>query len=173
MEDVFVLNSLNKEVSTQAFGNWFTFKPGQMKRMRREIGDFLIRERRGLGLIFVSEKLYEDKEYASSEEGKAELEARTQEGINNRVAQLNSQVSNLKSLQRDLEQKNMKVDPLSMATDGDLSAMEELHAFQVRTSDSDKKRLERVRKLEQQLKASAGAIANLSKPRPASEKEDE
>ena len=172
MEDVFVLNSLNKEVSTQAFGNWFTFKPGQMKRMRREIGDFLIRERRGLGLVFVSERLYEDKEYASSEEGKAELEQCTQAGINNRIAQLNSQVNNLKSLQRDLEQKNIKADPLSYATEGDLSAMEELHAFQVRSNDADKKRLERVKKLEQQLKAGNPALA-YTKPRPATEKEEE
>lgn len=172
MEDVMVLNALDKEVHVQAFGNHFSFKAGQIKRMRREIADFLCRERKNMGLVGLPAE-FEEPEYKLTEDGVKILEEKKLEGVRNRIAHLQWQVNNLKSLQRDLEMKNLKVDPLTMASDGDIQAMEELHQYQNKAQDNDKKRLDRIRELERKLKASSNALANYSKPRPETEKEDD
>lgn len=172
MDDLLVMNALDKEVHVQAFGNYFSFKAGQIKRLRREIGDFICRERKSMGLVGLPPE-FEEPEYKVSEEGKAILEQKKLEGVRNRIQHLQWQVNNLKSLQRDLEMKNMKVDPLTLATDGDIAAMEELHLYQAKAQDGDKKRVEKLRDLERKLKANQNALANYTKPRAEGEKEEE
>ncbi len=166
-QDVYVYNALNKAVTVQAFGNYFTFKPQQIKLMRGEIGEFIIKEKAYLGLVGLSQE-FEDPEYKQSEAGQAALEEKRQEGVNRRIQALQAQVHNLThSLAQDLNQAEMKIDVLTQATKGDLAAMEELRGFQVAREDEEKQKLERVRILERQLRANTATA-----PAAASRKEE-
>lgn len=162
-KDVYILNALDKDVHTKVFGNHFTFKAGQVKRMRGEIGDFIAKERGYLGLVAVSDK-FDDPEYKTTEAGQAELEAKKREGKEKRAQHLQWQVHNLQvSLRQDLDNANIKADTLSFATKGDLDAMDELATLQRAEADEAKARLQRARELERKLKASANALANAKK----------
>jgi hypothetical protein len=112
LKDVLVMNALDKEVSVQALGNWFTLKPGQVKRFRSEIGNFMIREKRYMGLVGLPDE-FEEPEYKTSEDGIRILEEKKNEGVRNRIQHLQAQINNLQvSLRRDLEMKNIKADVL-------------------------------------------------------------
>jgi arginyl-tRNA synthetase len=157
-KEIYIMNALDKEVTTQAFGNHFSFKPGQIKRMRQSLGDFLSREKGYMGLVEVSERLYDDKEYRDSEEGQREISAKREEGINKRVSHLQKVIHNLQvSLRQDLDQADIKADTYAFASDGEIQAMEELHKYQVRHEDANKARIEKARNLERKLKSSSNA----------------
>jgi hypothetical protein len=160
VKDLYIYNPLAKEIHTKAFGNHFSFKPGAIKRMRGEIGDFLAREKAYMGLVGLSDA-FDDPSYKESEEGKSELEAAKRKAVENRSRFLQAQVNNLQiSLRQDLDAKNNKSETMANATDGDLSAMEELRDLQIQKKDESKIRLERARQLERQLKANSDALAN-------------
>lgn len=141
--DIFIYNPLEKEVKCKAFGNWFNFAPGKYKLMRHEFASWLAQEKKYLGLVTLGEE-FSDPAYVSTEEGKTALEAKRQEGINNRVRHLKAQVDNLNhSLINDLRAKDMTVDPntaFNYATDGDLEAMDELFTYQKAQKDKSKER---------------------------------
>lgn len=163
MQDTYIYNALSKEVVFKALGNHFTMKPGQIKRFNSDIGDFIAKEKGYLGLVALDER-FDDPEFKASDEGKALLEERRIDGVNRRVAHLKMIADNLLiSLKQDLEIKNMKVDPLALASPGEQSAMEELVSMQRQGKDDEKKKLEQMRALERQLKANSTAAANSKK----------
>jgi hypothetical protein len=152
VEDRYVLNALDKEVHVKAFGNHFSFKPGQIKRFSKDIGDFLTKEKGYLGLVGLPSD-FDSLDFQNSDEGKAILETKKQEGVRARIRVLEQQVYNLQvSLRQDLEIKNIKADPYIFASDGDVAAMEELAKLQREGKDEDKAKIERLRQLERDLK---------------------
>lgn len=169
MEDTYILNATDKEVHTKAFGNHFTFKSGEVKRMSENMGSFIAEQKGYLGLVSVPESLsdhnivvHEDKtmRYRETPEGQALLVSRKQAGIDKRVAFLTGQVHNLKvSIAEDLAGQEMKIDPFLLATKGDEEAMEELASYQNQAEDEIKARTERLKKLDRKLVSHSSAAA--------------
>jgi hypothetical protein len=163
IQDVLILNALDKAVHTVAFGNHFNLKPGQMKMFRGEIGAFLDSNKGYMGLIAVPSEL-SDPEYANSEEGKALLAQKKQEGVNRHVNHLTQVVNNLQvSLRGDLESKNIKAPIETQATDGELSAMEALIHYQREQKDQSKERSEKARIRLRQIQAAQNSLVNQQK----------
>lgn len=173
MEDVYIYNPTDKAVHTQAFGNHFTFKKGEIKRMNGPIGEFIAENKGYLGLVPVPESLSDYNRieveiegqqkvmlYRETPEGAALLKQKSQEGINKRVAHLNWQVRNLKtSIAEDLAGQEMKIDPFLLATPGDEAAMEELAIYQNHAEDKMKERVERLKKMDRKLSQQSSAAA--------------
>lgn len=161
--DVLIYNALDKDVRVQAFGNWFTFKPDQIKRMRGPIGNFLHLNKGYMGLIQIQDS-FEDPVYRDSEEGKEALRGKKQEGIDRRVQFLSQQIHNLQvSLRQDLDKSNIKVDTHSMATDGDMDAMEELLQYQRSRADAQKEKAEKARVTLRRLQSAPSSAVNQDK----------
>jgi hypothetical protein len=162
-QDVLILNALDKNVHVVAFGNHFNMKPKQLKIFRGEIGQFLDSNKGYLGLIAVPSELSEP-EFRDSEEGKALLEKKTQEGITRHVQHLTQVVNNLQvSLRGDLDQKNIKAAIETQATEGELQAMEDLIHYQRAQKDEAKERSEKARVRLRQIQASQSATVNQKK----------
>lgn len=143
----YVMNCLAEDKLVQARGNWFTFKPKQLKQMEPHLAAFLGREKRYPGLVCLSDA-FEDPDYKNTPEGKAELANAEAEGIADFVEHLRQRVyNNQVSLRMDLETKNMKVDPLILASPGEKEAMELLSKYQKQKDDRDQIEVNRLKEL--------------------------
>ena len=146
-----IMNCTNEEQSVKALGNWFTFKPGQIKSMNEDIAKFIGEMRKENGLMILPESC-EDVEYRNSEEGKAELEKIKEEGVNHYVRALRALIyNNQVSLRQDLERADIKVDPAVFASEGELKAMELVAKYQKHKDDADQKKIDRVKELVKQV----------------------
>lgn len=147
-----VMNALDKEQTMVIGGNHFSFKPNQIKVIyNNDIAKFLTGQRAEYGFVPLPDE-FEDKAIQESEEGKAAiLEARKQ-GIEAYCRKLREQIFNLKvSLQRDLDQKNFKVDARVFASNGDLDALEELAKYNIAGEDAEQKKIDRIKQLEEKI----------------------
>jgi len=163
MDDTYILNALDKEVTFKALGNHFTLKPKQIKRFNKDMGDFIAKEKGQYGLVALDER-FDDPEFKLSEEGQAILAEREREGILKRVAHLKMIADNLLiSVRQDLNMSELKIDALSIASDGELAAMQELSQLQRQDNDKEKLRLEKARALERELQKSSNAPVNFQK----------
>lgn len=141
-----VMNCLDNHVSTQAQGKWFTFKPRELKMFYQpEIARFLGQMRGEEGLVevpdVVAEKDPKDPERIQF------LEDKRREGVNARLRKLEWQRHNLlTSLKFDIESKGMKMDPLILATKGDLAALKELNQLNGEVIRAQESTAEQVRK---------------------------
>lgn len=146
-----IMNASVETVHTVVFGNHFTLKPGQMKNFTDHVGKFMSIERRYLGLVGLPEQC-EDPEFLASPEGKAVVEAARKQGIENRCRHLRELVyNNQVSLKNDLDKANIKADPRAFASDGEIAAMQELVKYQVAKDDTEAKRVEEIKKLEEKI----------------------
>lgn len=125
----FVMNALATPINTQAHGKWFAWKPGQIKEIQNnDLAMFLTQNRGEEGLVGIDDHMMElDK---SDPENLAKfneyIEDRRKEGVQKRINKLDSIIRNLEqSLRFDLESKNIKSDPLSFASKGELQAYKE------------------------------------------------
>lgn len=159
-KDKMIFNALDKEVKVAAFGNQFTFKPYQMKRMRGDIGSFLEVQKGYQGIVAIDDA-FEDPEYAKSEVGAAALEEKKKEGVAKRIQHLEMQINNLRiSLRQDLDKVNIKADVNAFATKGDLAAMDELLSYQRLQLDASKERAEHARVAMRRLDSAQNALVN-------------
>lgn len=146
-----ILNASCETQHFKVFGNHFSLKPGQIKNFTDEIAKFIGYQRRDQGLVELPAE-YEEHEYMNSDAGKQRLLTFKAEGIKNRVLALRAVVyNNQVSLRQDLEKANMKIDPRVLASDGEVSAMEELAKYQDQGDDAAKNRLERIKELEKKI----------------------
>lgn len=121
----YIMNALSREVSTQAHGKWFKWAAGQIKEIQNEnLAMFLSSLRGEEGLVGVADATMElDR---SSSEFKDVIEHLRKEGVEKRINKLDSIINNLEqSLRYDLEKSNIKGDPLTYASKGELSAFKE------------------------------------------------
>jgi len=108
-----VLSTDIESVKVQAFGNWFEFKPGQVKNMQSDIAHFLTTDKKEYGFVSLPDSL-EDEERTSNVYKKAVAEANII-GRRNIVEKLSRMRHNIEvSMQRDLDMANIKADPLTM-----------------------------------------------------------
>lgn len=164
MKRSLVYNPTADEIKVQAYGNWFNFKSGQYKEVDADIAHFLTIDKAYLGLVGLPDFIIEEdpnrmdempsddivQDYRERKQA-AILEAKKL-GIERRVTYLKSIVTNLEvSLKRDLEQKNLKVDPHTMASKGELSAYRELAKYSQASQDDAAKQVEELKKLKEQI----------------------
>lgn len=142
-----VINCTKDEQQVKALGNWFTFKPGQIKILQDNIGRFLSLEKKQYGLMELPEA-FTDPDYAKSPEGIAIMEQVSQEGLRNYIDFHRKIVENNQvSLRRDLEQANIKADPATYASEGELASMRIVAKYAQMDDDAAQKRIEEVRAL--------------------------
>ena len=111
-----ILNANIKEVSVQAFGNWFTFKPGQKKNMDSKLVDFLAMQKKDMGFVSLPDICSEEPD---SPEAKAAVEAAIKQGRANVVAYCERMISNLEvSLQKDYDMANIKTNVTRIEGEG-------------------------------------------------------
>lgn len=142
----YVMNCLDTPVSTQAQGKWFSFKPREIKMFYQpEIARFMGQMRGEEGLVEIPDNIMEkEKDDITRIEY---IEGKRREGITARVQKLEWQKQNLlSSLRFDIEAKGMKVDPLILASKGDLAALRELNAIKGEVSRQQLNTAEQVRK---------------------------
>lgn len=158
--DTYIYNALDKEVHFKALGNHFTMRPGQIKRFNKDIGDFIAKEKSSYGLVALDNR-FEELEFKESEEGKVLLKQAKEQGLHNRLRYLKMIVDNFTiSLPQDLASAEMKVDHRTLASDGEIAAMEEMRQLQRVDNDKAKLKLEKVRALETQLQANKNSQVN-------------
>ena len=142
-----IFNATNEVQKTKALGNWFEFKPKQIKQMTDDIAHFLAVERGDLGLVGLPEEM-EDPEYRSSPEGKAALAEKEQQGIDKYIQALRAVIyNNQVSLRQDLDKANQKVDPAALASAGELQAMRIVAAYQSKKDDAEQKKVDEIKDL--------------------------
>lgn len=136
----FLMNALDKEQSIRAHGNWFTFKPKQIKMLRSSLVQFVIKSYRDQGFVEVDQTLAGDPAALATPEGKAALEEKVREGVTNYVDHLNKIVSNLTvSLKRDLDMANIKASPVAFATKQEKEAIREIEKYKkLKLADNNK-----------------------------------
>jgi hypothetical protein len=146
-----IYNTTNKEVHAVAFGNHFNIPAGKIKSFNDDIGDFLAKNKRYLGLVALPET-FDDMEYRASDEGKASLEEYRKQGIAHRVQYLESIKYNLLvSLKKDLDVADMKVDPKVFASPGEMAAMQELLEIKAKHEDANAEKVKQLEILEKKL----------------------
>lgn len=147
----FVYNAADEEHTVKAFGNYFNFKPKQLKQMNKDFAHFFASEKAYLGFISLGDE-FDDPEYKLTEEGRERLAEATKSGIANRVQFLRSLVqNNQESLKNDLRMANIDSDPAAHISDGELKALEQLGKYQASGEDEKQKRIDKVKELQAQL----------------------
>jgi hypothetical protein len=148
-----VLNATNEEVSVKVAGNWFSFKPGTKKNMNESIARFIQIDRKDSGLCVLPLEFEEDADFEKSAEGKAILEQLKADTIRQYLDKYKAVIyNNQVSLRQDLEQKNLKIDPAVMATEGEINALKIVAKYKVLEKDADQVKLEEVKKLLEETK---------------------
>ncbi len=144
----YIFNALQNQVSTQAHGKWFTWKPLEIKIFHNaKLSEFLYQNRSEEGLVEIQDYIMElDK---TSPEYKEAIEEKRKAGVEGRIRGLDKIKNNLvNSLAMDYSVANMKGDHLALASKGELSAIKELNALrgeieanQIRIADEVRKEL--------------------------------
>lgn len=139
--------------SLQALGKWFTFAPGEKKMIHNEeIAHFILTDKRSYGIVGLPDRFAEDAEYAQSEEGQAILEAKRQEGIQNRINYLNMLVHNEEvSLRQDLEKSGQRINPNLLSSNQYVQCLEELKEYKRAKDDGEKEKMARIARLKADL----------------------
>lgn len=145
------MNASNETHMIKVFGNYFTFKPQQIKLLDDAKGMFITNKRAHLGFIEVDPK-FEDVDYKASAEGKKELEKLRTVGVKRRIDHLKSIVrNNTESLGQDLKMANIETDPRAFWSEEMIEPVELLQKYQDAKEDEMQKRLDRIKKMESKL----------------------
>ena len=145
-----VMNARPEAISVLVGGNWFEFKPEQIKLIHNDkIAHFMCTDKSYEGLVSVPDFVGEDR---SSPESKAALSEAKKTGVANRIQYLEKVKHNLLvSLGRDLEMKNIKVDPLRMASAGEKKALKELAGYEAANQVEQEKEYQELKSLTDQM----------------------
>lgn len=147
-----VLSTDVQPVKVQAHGNWFEFKPGQVKNMQKDIADFLCLDKREFGFVALPEAL--EEEAPGSEAYKKAIAEANVVGRRNIVAKLNRMRHNLEvSMQKDLDVAGIKASPISMCEDKEAvkTMYRRLAEFKNLETESVEADISEIEKLKEQL----------------------
>lgn len=153
----YIMNALDTDVNVQAHGKWFSFKPRQIKNMHNEnLALFLSQNRGENGLVAIGNDIMElDR---NSPEFREHIEERRKEGVEKRVQKLQWMINNLESSIRfDIENKGLKIDPLSQASKGELAAYKEMITLKGEEARQGMNVGDEVRKAREQLYGTSGS----------------
>lgn len=131
-----VMNTDIESQTVQAFGNWFTFKAGQVKGMDPKLADFLSQEKRSQGFVRLPDICEEEPDSDAAKEAK---EVKITEGRQNIISHLEALRHNLEvSLQRDYDIAGMKTSAIHVEGKAHLGVYRKLRAFKdLRVTDQD------------------------------------
>lgn len=147
-----IYNATRDEQTIRALGNWFTFKPGQIKVVNDNLATWISEHKKEHGLVALPQS-FEEPEFKLSEEGKSLLELAQKEGLANYLAFHRSVIANNQiSLRRDLEQANIKADPAIYASDGEMDSMRIVARYAASEDDAAQKKAEEVKELMKKVK---------------------
>lgn len=152
-----VLNCLDEEKVIKVGGIFYTFKPGQMKFFHNNnIARALTRIYGEQGFVGVPEHLDHlshlneanfDKIVTAEE--KEEIAKLKEQGIEQYCKNLRRLIFNATvSVQKDIDISGAKYDARIEATDADIKRLEDLAKYQKSKSDSDQRRIDRMKELE-------------------------
>lgn len=150
-----VINATQEKVTLLLQGNYFSWNPGQEKVIRNDdLARFIAKERGDSGLAVVPDLMSDDEqispeEYEQRKEAHKKIRAEALEhALDRYIRRLRDVIyNNQVSLRRDLEQANIKADPGSFASAGELEAMRLVSKYQRRSEDEDAKRLAETKRL--------------------------
>lgn len=159
-----VINATQENITVQAGGSYFTFKPGQEKTIRNpDIANFIQTERRGCGLAVLPDVLTAEEDAGDVEVTAEELAERrsSRDSLKKEACALalrdyvshkrqiikNNQVS----LARDLARADYKYGPEHEMSDGEFEAMKLVAKYEKMGKDSDQVRLDEIEKLKKQI----------------------
>jgi len=146
-----ILNASCETQHTQVFGHHFTLKPGQIKNFQDSIAHFLAINRRNLGFVGLPEE-FEDPSYADTESGREILAEKKADGVKARCDYLRGIIyNNQVSMKQDLDRANIKADPRAFASQGEITAMEELVKYQQAKDDAELRKIEKIKQLEMHI----------------------
>lgn len=141
-----VMNALPHQVTVQVGGNYFEFKPEQIKLIHNDnIAHLMCTDKAYLGLVGVPDVVVEAPTSEESKQIKAEAKKK---GVAARISHLEKIKHNLLvSLQRDLEMSNIKASPLSYASEGEKAAIAELASYAEASNAEKEKEVAELEKL--------------------------
>jgi hypothetical protein len=148
-----VMNALDTERSVCAQGNWFTWKPKQIKNIGSDdLALFFTSNLAHEGLVRIPDA-FEEPDYRLTEEGKKELAEASAKGLNARIAFLDSVISNeLVSLKRDLSRNNDQTDPRAYMHPNMIKNMEELAGYKRKQTAAKEEKISKIAELEKMIK---------------------
>lgn len=143
----YIMNCLDKTVTTQAHGKHFSWSPGQIKLIHNaNLALFLSQYRGEEGLVDVPDFVMELDKF--SIEYKEAIDTKKREGIEKRVQKLESIKRNLvNSLRYDHKVKGMDIDVYELASKGELEAMKELASLKAYIKQKDINTADAIRKV--------------------------
>lgn len=149
------MNALEVPVRIQAHGNWFSWKPLQIKEIQNNELAMFITEKRGEdGLVGIADTMMELDN--NTQEFKDFIEDRRKEGVRKRIQKLDWVINNLEtSLRYDLETKNIKADPLAFASSGEVAAYKERLTLTEGERKDSLNKADEIRKLKAQISGEA------------------
>lgn len=151
----FIMNALDKKVAVRAYGQWFEFAPGAVKSIHNPAIAFkMATDLAYEGLVEVPDEVIENPTAPESVQKRAELKT---QGIRNRITALKKIINNLEvSLKKDLDMANLKMDPRTLASDGEIEAYKELATLAKFEREQE---LDRVKVIEELTEKINGATA--------------
>jgi len=149
-----ILNAADREKNVCAQGNWFYFRPRQIKIIASEpLAHFFTSNLAYEGFVQLTDK-FEDPEYKKTAEGKEEYEKAVEKGMNSRIAFLQYIINNeLISLKQDLAHKNDASDPRSYVSKQMVEQMKELAQYKEKLSQAHKEHVAQIEELEKKIGA--------------------
>lgn len=143
-----VMNATNESQTTVAFGNYFTFKPKEMKRIKNDdIARWIGENRLHQGLFSLGDE-FEDPDYRATDEAKATIKELEESALKHYVDSLRKTIyNNQVSLRQDLERANIKADPATFASEGELKAMRLVAQYQKANEDAEQAKINEVKRL--------------------------
>jgi hypothetical protein len=154
-----VVNATQEKVTLVLQGNYFTWEPGKEKVIRNpELVKFIQTNKNDYGLAILPDLIEDDEDVSPEEFERRKAEHAEQralecdQALDRYIKRLRNVIyNNQVSLRRDLEQKNIKADPSSYASDGELEAMRLVAKYQKRAEDSEASKIAEVKKLMEQV----------------------
>lgn len=159
-----IINVTEEEVSIQARGHWFNWKPGQRKTIRDpKLAKFIEMDRKGYGLAVMDDLTSQEEDDGDVEVSEetmlarkdARVEAEKQAcklALDDYVRRHRDIIKNAQvSLARDLAHKDYKYDYSHEMSDGEFNAMKLVAKYDKKGKDLTQERLDEIKKLEKQI----------------------
>ena len=159
-----VINATEENVTVQIGGNYFTWKPGQEKRIMNEhIANFIATSKRGCGLAVLPDLTSLDEDNGDIEVTEEQLESRKaamqgvkaaaiEEARKAYIDRLRGVIANNQiSLARDLTQANFKHGPEHHMSEGEMDAMRLVAKYERKGKDASEERLQEIEKLKKSI----------------------
>lgn len=155
-----IMNALDEAQTVTVGGNTFHFAPRQVKAFyNNDIASVITRIKGEFGFIelpaeleYIAHLKPEQQKNGVAPEHKEILESKRKEGVEAYCRRLRGLIYNAQvSLRKDLEMANIKADPRTFASEGDVKNMEQLVKYQTSKNDETQVRVDKLKELEKKL----------------------